>query len=264
MPALRLGDLVYTKLFKDILLSSLWAEDSDTRIVWVTLLALADQDGMVSASASGIAHAARVDGEITKDALAKFCAPDPDSRTPDNEGRRIEHVTGGYVILNYRLYRDKKNPAEERAKTRERVRKHRARKKIATGNADVTKSNKSNDKQKQKQKHMQKKKRKTLAPSDSDESSSLVVPADLEGLELYETDKRLCRDWKAFLKAAEPAYPGVDVIAEVRKAHAWEVANPAKRKKQRTRFLHNWLARAQDRPGAGKGADDVGFITDRR
>lgn len=98
---------------------------------------------------------------------------------------------------------------------------------------------------------------KTIARSDSSESSSHPVPDELRDLELYAADPKLCRAWPPFLTAAQQAYPGVDILAEVRAAHAWEVANPKRRKKQRTRFLHSWLSRAQDRaPG---GQDGNGF-----
>jgi hypothetical protein len=40
-----------------------------------------------------------------KIALIKFELPDADSRTKDNEGRRIETIEGGWLILNYQKYR---------------------------------------------------------------------------------------------------------------------------------------------------------------
>ena len=40
----------FTKLFQSILTSSVWSEDNETRIVWITMLALADQNGSVSAT----------------------------------------------------------------------------------------------------------------------------------------------------------------------------------------------------------------------
>ncbi len=43
------------------------------------------------------------------------------------------------------------------------------------------------------------------------------------------------------------AYPGVDVLAELRKARAWCIGSPDRRKTRRGvgRFVTNWLARAQ-------------------
>ena len=84
------------------------------------------------------------------------------------------------------------------------------------------------------------------------ETSALVVPSDLKGLALYETDSKLCGAWEKFKAAQSIACPGIDIVAQTRLAHAWEVANPTKRKKLRTRFLASWFARAQDRPGAGQ------------
>ena len=44
------------------------------------------------------------------------------------------------------------------------------------------------------------------------------------------------------------AYPRIDVAAELRKARAWSIANPSKRKTRKgvARFLNNWLSGAND------------------
>ena len=91
----------YTILKSSIIYSSIWAEDSDTRIVWLTLLAMRNKDGEIFASMTGLAHAARVDVEATRMAIAKFLAPDPDSVTKENEGRRIVEIQGGWRLLNH-------------------------------------------------------------------------------------------------------------------------------------------------------------------
>jgi len=93
----------------------------------------------------------------------------------------------------------------------------------------------------------------TMARSDAGASSSHEIPDDLKDLELYEVDKKLCAAWPAFRKAQELACPGVDIVAATRRAHAWEIANPKKRKKLRTRFLSSWFAREQDKPGRSQG-----------
>lgn len=76
----------------------------------------------------------------------------------------------------------------------------------------------------------------------------IATPADLQGLQLYATDKGLCGRWPELLTAWKIAFPGVDILAEVRAAHAWEVANPKQRKVNRSRFLQTWLSKAQDKP----------------
>jgi hypothetical protein len=56
----------------------------------------------------------------------------------------------------------------------------------------------------------------------------------------------------AFASAAAKAYPAVDVPAEIARAEAWLIANPANAKSNGARYLNSWLARAQERaPRAG-------------
>lgn len=102
----------FTKLFGDILYSSIWQEADATRLVWVTLLAMADREGVVRAALPGIAHAARVSPEATAEAMEKFQSPDPQSRSQDYEGRRVERVDGGWRLLNYEKYRGKMREAD--------------------------------------------------------------------------------------------------------------------------------------------------------
>ncbi len=125
----------FTKLFSSIITSTVWREDLETKVTWVTLLALADQHGEVQGSVPGLAHLAGVSLEGCSRALERFLAPDAYSRTKDHEGRRIEEIPGGWAILNYAAYRRLASKEEAIEKTRERVRRHRERK------ADVTPCN---------------------------------------------------------------------------------------------------------------------------
>ena len=115
----------YTKAFRSLLTSSVWGEPDTTRIVWITLMLEADQDGIVEASVPGLARLAVVSREACETALATFLAPDPDSRTKEHEGRRIAAVDGGWVLLNHPKYRSKSSPDERRAKDAERKRQQR-------------------------------------------------------------------------------------------------------------------------------------------
>jgi hypothetical protein len=122
----------YTKLFNSIVTSTIWTEDDKTRILWITMLALADQNGEVHASIPGLARLAGIDMESTEKAIACFLSPDPYSRTPDNEGRRIAKIDGGWELLNHAKYRKMASKEDSKAATAERVRRHRER------NAPVT------------------------------------------------------------------------------------------------------------------------------
>ena len=95
----------FTKLFNTIVTSTIWQEDDKTRIVWITMLAIADAEGIVSASIPGLASVANVSVEAAEKAVNHLLSPDEYSRTKDFEGRRIESVDGGWMILNYVKYR---------------------------------------------------------------------------------------------------------------------------------------------------------------
>lgn len=128
----------YTKLSHSILTSTLWMEDAHTRLVWVTMLAMKDRHGEVMGSIPGLANVARVPVEACRAAIAKFLAPDPDSRTTDHEGRRIEAITGGWLILNHAAYRDMDSDDDRRRKAAIRQQRARDRKKEASRRDGVT------------------------------------------------------------------------------------------------------------------------------
>ena len=115
----------YTKLFHSILDSSVWQEDDRTRLVWITLLAMADQHGEIQASIPGVAKRAGVPLESAEAAIGKLMAPDRYSRTPDHEGRRIAKIEGGWEILNHAKYRFEASIEDRREKAMERQRRRR-------------------------------------------------------------------------------------------------------------------------------------------
>jgi hypothetical protein len=126
---------VYNKLFTKILDSSIWLESTPSRIVWVTLLAAMDQDGYAHFSAIGnLAARARVTEEEAQAAVECFLAPDKTSGDEEFEGRRIERVPGGFIVLNAVKYRELVTSAVIRERTRLRVQKYRSGK---SGNGDV-------------------------------------------------------------------------------------------------------------------------------
>ncbi len=104
----------FVKLYASILDSSLWwGEDVATRLVWVTLLVAADHNGVYSGTLPGLAGKARVTLEEARHAVWRLQQPDEESRTPDHDGRRIEHLAGvGYQLLNYQKYRDRRSPRQ--------------------------------------------------------------------------------------------------------------------------------------------------------
>jgi hypothetical protein len=137
---------MYNKIFAKILDSSVWLEPTPTRIVWITLLAAMDENGFCSFAAVGnVAARARVTLEEAKSALQILEAPDPESSDPTNDGRRVERVPGGWIVLNATKYREIVTRANAQEKTNERVRRFREKKRSCNacetlGNGFVTPS----------------------------------------------------------------------------------------------------------------------------
>lgn len=96
----------FVKLYSTILTSSIWAEDMPTRIVWITMLTLADETGFVRAAPSGLARTANVPMKECMASIKRLEAPDLETGTQEYGGRRIDPCEGGWMVLNYNKYRD--------------------------------------------------------------------------------------------------------------------------------------------------------------
>jgi hypothetical protein len=148
---------MYAKVFAQIFDSSI-AEDWQVRHVFIDFLTLADLNGVLDMTPEAIARRTNVPLEIITRAIGELEKPDPKSRTPDDDGRRIvridEHRSWGWLIVNYQKYRAIASEEQRRARTKERVQRHRERQR----NPPVTPCNASNAMQKQSQKEKQKEK----------------------------------------------------------------------------------------------------------
>lgn len=118
---------MYVKLFSSILDSSIWSENYPTRLVWITMLAMADAEGVVKASVSGVARRAAVTREEAEAAVAILCAPDKDRPDQAHEGRRLEVVDGGWSVLNYSKYREIRTQQQFRDAARQRKHREKSR-----------------------------------------------------------------------------------------------------------------------------------------
>lgn len=99
---------MYAKIFSQIFDSSI-ADDWQVRHVFEDLLTLATAEGIVDMTPEAIAARTRIPLEIVRRALSELQKPDPRSRTPDEEGKRLillnTHRDWGWQIVNYEKYR---------------------------------------------------------------------------------------------------------------------------------------------------------------
>ncbi len=128
----------YTKLFSEIVMSTVWREKDTTRLVWITMLALRNMHHVVEASVPGLADCARVSIKACRVALKVLSDPDPDSRSQELEGRRIQKVDGGWFIINGEKYRRKMSADERREKNAIYQKNHRERKKSVSTPSDIS------------------------------------------------------------------------------------------------------------------------------
>lgn len=119
----------FTKLFSSILDSTIWQEPNETRLLWITMLAMSDANGEIQSSIPGLARRAAITLDQCEVGLETLSSPDTYSRTKDHEGRRIMAVNGGWRLLNHGRYRallsyeerkeyNRVKQAERRAKTK--------------------------------------------------------------------------------------------------------------------------------------------------
>lgn len=208
----------YTKLFSSIVASTIWREKKETKIVWITMLAMANANGRVDASVPGLADMARVTVDECAEAIQVLSSPDSWSRSKEFEGRRIEAVDGGWIVLNYGKYRENRDAEIRREQNREAQARFRDRKKVSQSKPEV-----SRDKPQSAQAEAEAEATKTVGRAVRKASA---LPDD---------------QWLASL-ASEPAYKGIQVAIEASKCRVWCATN---RKEFSRRRLINWLNRTE-------------------
>lgn len=131
----------FVKLDTGILDSTLWV-DQEARTVFITALLMAVPRefkepipqiavseltetgfvappgwyGYVGAAGPGIVARSLLEQSVGMAALKRLGDPDDGSRTSQFDGRRLIRIDGGYLVLNYMLYRDKDHTAAIRSK----------------------------------------------------------------------------------------------------------------------------------------------------
>jgi hypothetical protein len=114
----------FVKLYGSIIRSTVWQQPASTKLVWVTMLILADCHGKVEASIPGLAATAGVTLDECEAALLCFSSTDRYSTSKTDEGRRIRECDGGWFIINHQHYRELRT--EKQIKDAQRIATKRA------------------------------------------------------------------------------------------------------------------------------------------
>ncbi len=125
---------MYGKIF-DSMYDSTLADDWRALITFQQMIVLCDADGTVDMTPHSIARRTGIPIEHIEAGLKILEEPDPYSRTPDQEGRRIErlddHRPWGWSIINHAYYRALQDAETVRENNRIRKQRQREREKAA-------------------------------------------------------------------------------------------------------------------------------------
>lgn len=196
--------------------------------------------------------------ETIRLAIAKLMEPDDESRSKVNDGRRlIREGQFQYFVPTWENYRKIRQEEERREYNREMQRKHRASKNVNDNKHCQDSSAMSAHTEAEAYSEEELRGRpSTVACSEPGKPAS--KPNDDSPI-VMEFDTVKGRDGKtkwnlrqSNVDALAASFPGVDVLAECRKAHGWLYSNPPKRKTGAgmKRFLFGWMERAQNRGGS--------------
>lgn len=107
----------FIKLYPGFWSGSMRAEDVCTRLVFLAMLTLADENGLVHATPEFLSSFATIPLKRVHTALKRLQQPDPQSTTREAEGRRIEPWGDGanlWRIINYRKYYERSRSEERK------------------------------------------------------------------------------------------------------------------------------------------------------
>lgn len=136
---------MYGKIFEDIFCSTLMDFGGDTAYVFIAMIVLSDENGVLKHTAESLARVICKDVGSVKEALTHLERQDQESNLKSHGGRRIvpltqicEDETRGWLIVNKTHYRDKRDPSERRDYMREYMRKYRENKGVNSSKTNLT------------------------------------------------------------------------------------------------------------------------------
>lgn len=121
---------MYAKIFRSMYDGTLRGKAHEL-LVFTNMLASCDRDGCVDKHPRAIADEVGLTVEQVQAALATLEAPDPESRSPEHDGRRIvrldTHRAWGWLLVNFAKYRAIRNEEDRMAQNREAQARYRAK-----------------------------------------------------------------------------------------------------------------------------------------
>lgn len=188
---------MYGKIFDSMYEGTLYGH-WEAIVTLQQMIVLCTPDGVVDMTPQAIAARTSIPLEIITKGLKVLSEPDPFTRTPGEEGRRLILIDGhrpwGWQIVNHEKYKNTRDAETVRAQTRERVRKFRENKAlddvkrpVTPGNASKRYAYSDSDASTDANSNADAKKKKGQRPADAD------APAAESGVETWEAYKAAFR-----------------------------------------------------------------------
>src|SRR5574341_1200960 len=199
-----------------------------------------DMDGAIAAARGGLGHE-ETDGDwkalVTRD-VTRACVT----------AGFLEQIAGGFRVHDWRDMQVTHVEANERKREQARERQRRFRQRTAHDvTRDVTRDDSVMSRTERRGEERRKEeKRNSAEPKDAPAPAPVLSLPCSGPIKDFSVTQAMVLEWQA-------SYPGVAVRQELMRAVQWARDNPTRRKTARgaRRFLGAWLARQQDRGGAG-------------
>lgn len=131
---------MYGKLFESIYDGTL-VEDWLALITFQQMIILCNSDGVLDMTIGAMARRTGIPKENLIHGIKVLESPDPESRTPNEQGKRIiridEHRAWGWVIVNHKHYRDLRTSDDRREYMRKYMRNKRNNDKLTDVNESL-------------------------------------------------------------------------------------------------------------------------------
>lgn len=231
---------MYVKLFASLYQGTLRGKAHEI-LVFTNMLAHCDKEGFVDKHFRAIADEVGLTVEQVHAAVAILEAPDEESRSPEEQGRRIIRVNDsrawGWRVVNYGKYREIRNDADRREQNRKAQERWREKHKPAVSS--------------RKPRVITNKQSKPIGEGEAEGKGQGQEEASEQGKAPASRSPQLPVDegeWLSSLQG-DVAYAHIPVLVELSKMQRWCIAN--RKEPSRKRFI-NWLNRIEKPLAGGK------------
>lgn len=203
-------------------------------VTFQQLIILADKEGVVDMTIEAIARRTTVPLNIISQGIEALEKPDPQSRTPDEEGKRIVRLSEvrpwGWRITNYGHYRAIRTADDRREYHRQYAQKRRFNEKVNTTQQKSTKSTRVNSTQ-------------PIVEANTEAKVKVETEAKKSSAVLGKPKRLSPKSFEDWLEEIQriPPYEHIDCERELAKAQAWFITNRGNIKNFTKKFFLNWL-----------------------